>query len=166
MSSANFLDISSPRPVPCIPLFFCSSRRSYAMKSLSMSSFFTPIPVSMTEKRNRQSSSFLSSMDTTSAIPPALVYFTAFVSRFITICFIFPTSPYMVLGRTSSMIASKSSSFCVLLMRIIETIDLSIFCISYSCSTKCIFPDSILDKSKRSFISDNSDSDAFLISKA
>ena len=53
-------------------------------------SFFTPIPVSLTEKTSLQISSSRSIIDTDSANPPVSVYFTAFVSRFNTICLIFP----------------------------------------------------------------------------
>ena len=166
ISSANLLEISSPSPVPWIPLFFSSSSLSYAVKSFSLSSSFTPIPVSFTEKRSLHSSSFLSSMETERANPPVSVYFTAFVRRFNTICLIFPASPYIRLGNTSSMTTSNVSSFSVLRTLIIETTDLSTSCISYSCSTRCILPDSILDMSSKSFISDNSDSAAFFISKA
>ena len=66
----------------------------------------------------------------------------------------------------SSITTSNMSSFSVLLIRIIDTTDLNSSERSYSCSTRCILPDSILDISRRSFIRPSKDSDAFLMSRA
>ena len=164
ISSESFLDMSSPRPVPCIALFFFSSSLSYATKSLSISSSLIPIPVSLTENSIVAISFFLATIVTENDIPPSLVYFTAFVRRLSTTCLILATSPYKRFGRTSSITTSNINSFWLLLSLIIVAIERIASSGLYSCSTRCIFPDSNLDISSKSLTRLNRDSDAFLIS--
>ena len=86
-----------PRPVPSIFLFLSSSSLWNGVKRASISSSLMPIPVSVTLKLRfilfPAGPSESSAKSTSRATEPSMVYFTAFVRRFITHCLMRISSP-------------------------------------------------------------------------
>ena len=107
--SSRRLMITSPSPVPSTVLLRSISSRSNLVKSLSISSFLIPIPVSETlTLSNKYPSSFLSPL-TLNPTEPCSVYFTALTKRFVMICLTRTSSPISSSGRVSSTSTTKSS---------------------------------------------------------
>ena len=160
--SARRLAMESPSPVPSTVRFRCSSNRWKSSNSFFKSSSLMPIPVSFTEKVRTVPFSTLSPR-TENVTLPFSVYFTALVKRFMIIWRILISSPMRQSGVSLSTFIIKSRPFCSARYRIMFTMSFNTLRSLYSLATNCIFPDSILEKSRISLIRERRASLARLI---
>ncbi len=144
-----------PSPVPSILWFRSSSIRSNSAESLGRSSSLIPMPVSSTSNVSTAVSPVLRP-PTRSHTFPSCVYLTALVRIFVSTWRIRTSSPYRREGILWSTSTSSLTFLSFILWDAIFARSWIRLLISYSTGTISIFPESILEKSRISLISDSS----------
>ena len=153
ISSTSFFTIASPRPVPSVLLSVEVRSRSNASKACFWNSSSMPIPVSCTEIRYSENSSFTGVSSYSSVIfPPSGVNFTALFSILTRICCNFVSS-HQTQGFCNSLIIWNWMCFFSMLYSIIIFSFSDICFRSTAVSSNVSFPLSILDRSSTSLIS-------------
>ena len=155
ISSIREWVIASPSPLPSTVLFLSTSNLLNLSKRESISSGFMPIPVSFT-LRTRRIPFSCSIPLSESVILPSCVYFTALFKIFTITWRILISSPKSLSGIVSSMSNCSFRAFCCAFKFTILKTSLSTEDRSYSASCISILPDSILEKSRISFIRESS----------